>query len=134
MPVSPVTSLAIAGGTGTGLAGWFLRQLVSTPYADPAACQAAVDRAVESAAAQCDRVLSSSEAAVSEGLSTLLAEPNKEKVSVFLLGVCVGLCVFPLIDILYILKSVWQDKVRAFLQPRSRPQPVPRPRSLPLAY
>jgi len=134
MPNLPVSAVAIAGtgGLGTGIAGWFLRQLVSGPYVDPANCQAAVDRAVEVTQSTCERVLSHSEAAFSEGVSSLLAEPNREKISLVLVGVCIGLLVFPLIDVLYILKSVWQDRVRAFLQPRVRVRPVPRPQYLPI--
>ena len=96
-------------------------------------CQAAIDRAVEVTQSTCERVLTSSETAVSEGVSSLFAEPSKEKFSVLLVGICIGIFVFPLIDVLYILKSVWQDKVRAFLQPRVRVRPVLRPSCLPIA-
>ena len=136
MPGLPTTAVALAGtgGLGSGLVGWFLRHLLTSPTADPIVCQTAVDRAVELTQATCDRVISTSEAAFSEGLSSLVSQPSGEKLSILLVGICIGLCVFPLIDVLYILKSVWQDKVKAILQPRGGVHPVRRPISLPLTY
>ena len=126
----PSSTIAIGtSGVSSGLLGWFLRHLITTPV-DPGICQVAVDKAVE----QCERAIGSSEAALSEGFSSLVSQPSGEKLSILLVGICIGLCVFPLIDVLYILKSVWQDKVRAILQPRARPGPVRRPIALPLAY
>ena len=122
MPQLPGSALALAGtgSVGSGVLGWFLRQVFSSQPLDPGICQIAVGRAVDAAQGACERAAESSEAFLHNTLSDLATNPTADKVRTFWLGVAVGVVLYPCLDILFILKAWWSRKVAHLLRPRTR--------------
>jgi len=110
----PPHSLAVAGGSiGSGLLGFTLRWLLAQPSPEGPPFWREVQPPVE-----CDCPVCPSLPRVAQAASEFLGLLPDNQSQAFFLGVVVGLTLFPLIDILFVLKAAWSTWIARLLPSR----------------
>ena len=108
------TSLAVAGGSGSGLLAWGLRYLFSATVPD--SCSSLVREAVEAAQHRCEQACVGVDATPSSDWVSLLDRLTTQDWRLFLCGFVLGLGLFLLIDIAFIVKEYWRVRVHTWLR------------------
>ena len=106
MPQLP-GSIALVGtdSLSTGVVGWLLRRLLSSSFDQ---CPYLISTAVEAAHSACEL---SCPSVNSVDWIHLFNQITSDQLRIFGLGVCIGLSLFLIIDILYVLKEWWRFRV-----------------------
>jgi hypothetical protein len=107
-------SLAVAGGSGSGLLAWGVRHLFRAATSE--SCAGWVQEAVEAAHRRCDQTCALVETSSASDWLSFFDKHTSEDWKIFGVGLLLGFCLFLLIDISFIVKEYWRVRVHTWLR------------------